>query len=157
MEKDGDQEIKLQTITQQFRATKDGYALTELQIGELNTTRKGMNAISIMLEAFLEITRPIMLRSINIMNAQTSGLRGATLLQALGQSMNETIKMCAYGMTVMTEQAMALGRIDFIEENTISEVKAIQSANDQVWNDFTRVQYDSVMEHANLLLEHKAL
>jgi hypothetical protein len=157
IKRDHDMEIELQTLTQQFRATKDGYAMTELQIGELNTTKKGMNAISIMLNAFLEVTRPIMMRAIVIINAQTSGLRGAGLLHALGQTMNETIKMCAFGMTVMTEQALALGRIDFLEKDTISEVRRIQSANDKVWNEFTKIQYDKVMERAVPLLEHNPL
>lgn len=154
---DNNLEIALQTVTQEFRATKDGYAMTELQIGELSTTKKGMNAISIMLDAFLKVTRPIMMRSIVILNAQSSGLRGAALLQSLGQSMNETLKMCAYGMTVMTEQAMALGRMDFLEKGTIAEVKQIQAANDKVWDQFTKTQYDNVMKRTKPLLEHAAL
>ncbi|MFA5961605.1 MAG: hypothetical protein WC848_02910 [Parcubacteria group bacterium] len=154
MEQDNDREIELQTVTQTFRATKDGHAMTELQIGELNTTRKAMNAISIMLDAFLKVTRPIMMRSIVIMNAQSSGLKGATLLQALGQSMNESLKMCAYGMTVMTEQAMALGRMEFLEKGTVAEVKQIQLANDKVWNEFTKTQYEQVMQRTKPLLEH---
>ena len=157
VQSNNNREIELQTVTQEFRATKDGYAMTELQIGELSTTKKGMNAISIMLDAFLKVTRPIMMRSIVILNAQSSGLRGAALLQSLGQSMNETLKMCAYGMTVMTEQAMALGRMDFLEKGTIAEVKNIQLANDKVWDQFTKTQYENVMQRTKPLIEHAAL
>jgi hypothetical protein len=36
----------------------------------------------------------------------------------------------------------------------VEEVKKIQAANDEVWNDFTKTQYDLVMEKARPLLEH---
>ena len=65
--------------------------------------------------------------------------------------MNETVKMCAYGMTVMTERAVALGRMDFVDPDMVEEVKKIQTQNDAVWNDFTKTQYDLVMEKARPL------
>ncbi len=157
MSTDDQREVSLQTTTQEFRAAKDGYKLTEVQIGELAVTYKAINAISIMLDAFLKVTRPIQQRAIVIINSQAGGLKGATLLAALSQTMNETIKMCAYGMTVMTEQAVALGRMDFVDPNMVEEVKKIQTSNDAVWNDFTKTQYDLVMEKARPLLEHKEL
>ena len=120
--------------------------MTELQIGELTTTLKAINAISTMLNAFIKVTRPIMMRSIVIINAQRDGIQAANMLYALSESMNSTIKMCAYGMTHMTEQAVMLGNKDFIEDDTIEEVKTIQAANDKVWKEFTRKQYDNVME-----------
>ena len=140
MATDDEREVKLQTITQEFRAAKDGYKLTEVQIGELAVTYKAINAISIMLDAFLKVTRPIQQRAIVIINSQAGGLKGAALLAALSQTMNETIKMCAYGMTVMTERAVALGRMDFVDPNMVEEVKKIQASNDAVWNDFTKTQ-----------------
>ena len=157
MATDDEREVTLQTTTQEFRATKDGYKLTEVQIGELAVTYKAINAIGIMLDAFLKVTRPIQQRAIVIINAQAGGLKGAQLLAALSQTMNETIKMCAYGMTVMTEQAVALGRMDFVDPNMVEEVKRVQASNDAVWNDFTKTQYDLVMEKARPLLEHKEL
>ena len=157
MSTDDQREVALQTTTQEFRASKDGYKLTEVQIGELAVTYKAINAISIMLDAFLKVTRPIQQRAIVIINSQAGGLKGAALLAALSQTMNETIKMCAYGMTVMTEQAVALGRMDFVDPNMVEEVKKIQTSNDAVWNDFTKTQYDLVMEKARPLLEHKEL
>jgi hypothetical protein len=110
-----------------------------------------------MLDAFLKVTRPIQQRAIIIINSQAGGLRGAELLAALSRTMNETIKMCAYGMTVMTERAVALGKMDFVDPNMIEEVKRIQASNDAVWNDFTKTQYELVMEKARPLLEHKEL
>src|SRR5208283_2509911 len=157
MATDDEREVTLQTTTQEFRATKDGYKLTEVQIGELAVTYKAINAIGIMLDAFLKVTRPIQQRAIVIINAQAGGLKGAQLLAALSQTMNETIKMCAYGMTVMTEQAVALGQMDFVDPNMVEEVKRVQASNDAVWNDFTKTQYDLVMEKARPLLEHKEL
>jgi hypothetical protein len=157
MSTDDQREITLQTTTQEFRAAKDGYKLTEVQIGELAVTYKAINAISIMLDAFLKVTRPIQQRAIVIINSQAGGLQGAALLAALSQTMNETVKMCAYGMTVMTERAVALGRMDFVDPNMVEEVKKIQAENDGVWNDFTKTQYDLVMEKARPLLEHKEL
>ena len=157
MSTDDQREVSLQTTTQEFRAARDGYKLTEVQIGELAVTYKAINAISIMLDAFLKVTRPIQQRAIVIINSQAGGLKGAALLAALSQTMNETIKMCAYGMTVMTEQAVALGRMDFVDPNMVEEVKKIQTQNDAVWNDFTKTQYDLVMEKARPLLEHKEL
>ncbi len=157
MSTDDQREVSLQTTTQEFRAAKDGYKLTEVQIGELAVTYKAINAISIMLDAFLKVTRPIQQRAIVIINSQAGGLKGATLLAALSQTMNETIKMCAYGMTVMTERAVALGRMDFVDPNMVEEVKKIQTQNDAVWNDFTKTQYDLVMEKARPLLEHREL
>ncbi len=157
MATDDEREVTLQTTTQEFRATKDGYKLTEVQIGELAVTYKAINAIGIMLDAFLKVTRPIQQRAIVIINAQASGLKGAQLLAALSQTMNEAVKMCAYGMTVMTEQAVALGRMDFVDPNMVEEVKRVQASNDAVWNDFTKTQYDLVMEKARPLLEHKEL
>ena len=157
MSTDDQREITLQTTTQEFRAAKDGYKLTEVQIGELAVTYKAINAISIMLDAFLKVTRPIQQRAIVIINSQAGGLQGAALLAALSQTMNETVKMCAYGMTVMTERAVALGRMDFVDPDMVEEVKKIQAANDGVWNDFTKTQYDLVMEKARPLLEHKEL
>jgi len=157
MSTDDQREITLQTTTQEFRASKDGYKLTEVQIGELAVTYKAINAVSIMLDAFLKVTRPIQQRAIVIINSQAGGLKGAALLAALSQTMNETIKMCAYGMTVMTERAVALGRMDFVDPNMVEEVKKIQTQNDAVWNDFTKTQYDLVMEKARPLLEHKEL
>jgi hypothetical protein len=157
MSTDDQREVTLQTTTQEFRAAKDGYKLTEVQIGELSVTYKAINAISIMLDAFLKVTRPIQQRAIVIINSQAGGLKGAALLAALSQTMNETIKMCAYGMTVMTERAVALGRMDFVDPNMVEEVKKIQASNDAVWNDFTKTQYDLVMEKARPLLEHKEL
>ena len=157
MSTDDQREVSLQTTTQEFRAAKDGYKLTEVQIGELAVTYKAINAISIMLDAFLKVTRPIQQRAIVIINSQAGGLKGAALLAALSQTMNETIKMCAYGMTVMTERAVALGRMDFVDPNMVEEVKKIQTSNDAVWNDFTKTQYDLVMEKARPLLEHKEL
>jgi len=151
---DNDREIALQTAIQMLRASKDGYYMTELQIGELTVTLKATNAISIMLNAYLKVTRPIMLRSITLINAQKDGIRAADLLSALGESMNHTLKMCAYGMTVMTEQAVMLGNQDFLKTTTVDEVKKIQAANDKVWSDFTKKQYDKVMEKAKPLLEH---
>jgi hypothetical protein len=65
--------------------------------------------------------------------------------------------MCAYGMTVMTERAVALGRMDFVDPAMVEEVKRVQASNDAVWNDFTKTQYDLVMEKARPLLEHKEL
>ena len=157
MATDDEREVTLQTTTQEFRATKDGYKLTEVQIGELAVTYKAINAISIMLDAFLKVTRPIQQRAIVIINSQAGGLKGAQLLAALSQTMNDTVKMCAYGMTVMTERAVALGRMDFVDPNMVEEVKKIQATNDAVWNDFTKTQYDLVMEKARPLLEHKEL
>jgi len=157
MSTDDQREITLQTTTQEFRASKDGYKLTEVQIGELAVTYKAINAVSIMLDAFLKVTRPIQQRAIVIINSQASGLQGAALLAALSQTMNETVKMCAYGMTVMTERAVALGRMDFVDADMVDEVKKIQAQNDGVWNDFTKTQYDLVMEKARPLLEHKEL
>ncbi len=157
MSTDDQREVALQTTTQEFRASKDGYKLTEVQIGELAVTYKAINAISIMLDAFLKVTRPIQQRAIVIINSQAGGLKGAALLAALSQTMNETIKMCAYGMTVMTERAVALGRMDFVDPTMVEEVKKIQTQNDAVWNDFTKTQYDLVMEKARPLLEHKEL
>lgn len=157
MVNDDDREVALQTTTQEFRASKDGYRMTEIQIGELAVTHKAINAVEIMLNSFLKVTRPIMMRSIVILNSQSSGLKGAMLLQALGQTMNDTLRMCAYGMTVMTEQAVALGRMDFLEPATVEEVKKIQASNDAVWNDFTKDQYALVMQKAQPLLEHKEL
>ncbi len=157
MSTDDQREVSLQTTTQEFRAAKDGYKLTEVQIGELAVTYKAINAISIMLDAFLKVTRPIQQRAIVIINSQAGGLKGAALLAALSQTMNETIKMCAYGMTVMTERAVALGRMDFVDPTMVEEVKKIQTQNDAVWNDFTKTQYDLVMEKARPLLEHKEL
>jgi hypothetical protein len=157
MATDDEREVTLQTTTQEFRATKDGYKLTEVQIGELAVTYKAINAIGIMLDAFLKVTRPIQQRAIVIINAQAGGLKGAQLLAALSQTMNEAVKMCAYGMTVMTEQAVALGRMDFVDPNMVEEVKRVQASNDAVWNDFTKTQYDLVMEKARPLLEHKEL
>ena len=157
MSTDDQREVALQTTTQEFRASKDGYKLTEVQIGELAVTYKAINAISIMLDAFLKVTRPIQQRAIVIINSQSGGLKGAALLAALSQTMNETIRMCAYGMTVMTEQAVALGKMDFVDPNMVEEVKKIQTSNDAVWNDFTKTQYDLVMEKARPLLEHKEL
>jgi len=157
MSTDDQREITLQTTTQEFRAAKDGYKLTEVQIGELAVTYKAINAISIMLDAFLKVTRPIQQRAIVIINSQAGGLKGAALLAALSQTMNETVKMCAYGMTVMTERAVALGRMDFVDPDMVEEVKKIQASNDAVWNDFTKTQYDLVMEKARPLLEHKEL
>jgi ribosome-binding protein aMBF1 (putative translation factor) len=157
MSTDDQREVSLQTTTQEFRAARDGYKLTEVQIGELAVTYKAINAISIMLDAFLKVTRPIQQRAIVIINSQAGGLKGAALLAALSQTMNETIKMCAYGMTVMTERAVALGRMDFVDPNMVEEVKKIQTQNDAVWNDFTKTQYDLVMEKARPLLEHKEL
>ncbi|MGO8945338.1 MAG: hypothetical protein ACLQJ7_16910 [Syntrophobacteraceae bacterium] len=157
MSTDDQREVTLQTTTQEFRAAKDGYKLTEVQIGELAVTYKAINAVSIMLDAFLKVTRPIQQRAIVIINSQASGLQGAALLAALSQTMNETVKMCAYGMTVMTERAVALGRMDFVDADMVDEVKKIQAQNDGVWNDFTKTQYDLVMEKARPLLEHKEL
>ena len=157
MSTDDQREVSLQTTTQEFRAARDGYKLTEVQIGELAVTYKAINAISIMLDAFLKVTRPIQQRAIVIINSQAGGLKGAALLAALSQTMNETIKMCAYGMTVMTERAVELGRMDFVDPNMVEEVKKIQTQNDAVWNDFTKTQYDLVMEKARPLLEHKEL
>jgi hypothetical protein len=157
MATDDEREVTLQTTTQELRATRDGYKLTEVQIGELAVTYKAINAISIMLDAFLKVTRPIQQRAIIIINSQAGGLRGAELLAALSRTMNETIKMCAYGMTVMTERAVALGKMDFVDPNMIEEVKRIQASNDAVWNDFTKTQYELVMEKARPLLEHKEL
>ncbi len=157
MSTDDEREVKLQTTTQEFRAARDGYKLTEVQIGELAVTYKAINAISIMLDAFLKVTRPIQQRAIVIINAQAGGLQGAQLLAALSQTMNETIKMCAYGMTVMTERAVALGQMDFVDPNMVEEVKRVQASNDAVWNDFTKTQYDLVMEKARPILEHKEL
>ena len=157
MSTDDQREVSLQTTTQEFRAARDGYKLTEVQIGELAVTYKAINAISIMLDAFLKVTRPIQQRAIVIINSQAGGLKGAALLAALSRTMNETIKMCAYGMTVMTERAVALGRMDFVDPNMVEEVKKIQTQNDAVWNDFTKTQYDLVMEKARPLLEHKEL
>ncbi len=157
MSTDDEREVKLQTTTQEFRAARDGYKLTEVQIGELAVTYKAINAISIMLDAFLKVTRPIQQRAIVIINAQAGGLQGAQLLAALSQTMNETIKMCAYGMTVMTERAVALGQMEFVDPNMVEEVKRIQASNDAVWNDFTKTQYDLLMEKARPLLEHKEL
>ena len=157
MSTDDQREVSLQTTTQEFRAARDGYKLTEVQIGELAVTYKAINAISIMLDAFLKVTRPIQQRAIVIINSKAGGLKGAALLAALSQTMNETIKMCAYGMTVMTERAVALGRMDFVDPNMVEEVKKIQTQNDAVWNDFTKTQYDLVMEKARPLLEHKEL
>jgi hypothetical protein len=157
MATDDEREVKLQTTTQEFRAAKDGYKLTEVQIGELAVTYKAINAISIMLDAFLKVTRPIQQRAITIINSQAGGLQGAQLLAALSQTMNETVRMCAYGMTVMTERAVALGQMDFVDPNMVEEVKKIQTANDMVWNEFTKTQYDLVMEKARPLLEHKEL
>jgi len=157
MATDDEREVTLQTTTQEFRAAKDGYKLTEVQIGELAVTYKAINAISIMLDAFLKVTRPIQQRAIVIINAQAGGLQGAQLLAALSQTMNETIKMCAYGMTVMTERAVALGQMDFVDPNMVEEVKRVQASNDAVWNDFTKTQYDLVMEKARPILEHKEL
>ncbi len=157
MATDDEREVKLQTTTQEFRAAKDGYKLTEVQIGELAVTYKAINAISIMLDAFLKVTRPIQQRAIVIINSQSGGLRGAQLLAALSRTMNETVRMCAYGMTVMTERAVALGRMDFVDPGMVEEVKKVQDANDAVWNDFTKTQYDLVMEKARPLLEHKEL
>ena len=71
--------------------------------------------------------------------------------------MNDTIKMCAYGMTVMTERAIALGRMDFVDPAMVEEVGKIQAENDTVWNDFTKTQYELVMEKARPLLEDKEL
>ncbi len=157
MSTDDQREVTLQTTTQEFRAAKDGYKLTEVQIGELAVTYKAINAVNIMLDAFLKVTRPIQQRAIVIINSQASGLQGAALLAALSQTMNETVKMCAYGMTVMTERAVALGRMDFVDADMVDEVKKIQAQNDGVWNDFTKTQYDLVMEKARPLLEHKEL
>ena len=157
MSTDDQREITLQTTTQEFRAAKDGYKLTEVQIGELAVTYKAINAISIMLDAFLKVTRPIQQRAIVIINSQAGGLRGARLLAVLSQTMNDTVRMCAYGMTVMTERAVALGRMDFVDADMVDEVKKIQAQNDGVWNDFTKTQYDLVMEKARPLLEHKEL
>ncbi len=157
MATDDEREVTLQTTTQEFRATKDGYKLTEVQIGELAVTYKAINAIGIMLDAFLKVTRPIQQRAIVIINAQAGGLKGAQLLAALSQTMNEAVKMCAYGMTVMTERAVALGKMDFVDPNMVEEVKRVQASNDAVWNDFTKTQYDLVMEKARPLLEHKEL
>ncbi len=126
MATDVEREVTLQTTTQEFRAAKDGYKLTEVQIGELAVTYKAINAISIMLDAFLNVTRPIEQRAIVIINSQAGGLRGAELLAALSRTMNETVRMCAFGMTVMTERAVALGQMDFVDPNMIEEVKRIQ-------------------------------
>ncbi|MBU4501090.1 MAG: hypothetical protein KKA79_00745 [Nanoarchaeota archaeon] len=150
---DNDREVALQTTTQELRASKDGYAMTELQIGELTTTLKAINAISTMLNAFIKVTRPIMMRSIVIINAQRDGIQAANMLYALSESMNSTIKMCAYGMTHMTEQAVMLGNKDFLEKGTIEEVKEIQAANDRVWKDFTKKQYAQVMAKVKPLQE----
>ena len=157
MADDDEREVKLQTTTQEFRAAKDGYKLTEIQIGELAVTYKAINAIGIMLDAFLKVTRPIQQRAIVIINSQAGGLQGAQLLAALSRTMNDTVRMCAYGMTVMTERAVALGRMEFVDPGMVDEVKKIQDANDAVWNDFTKTQYDLVMEKARPLLEHKEL
>ena len=78
-------------------------------------------------------------------------------MQLLSRTMNDTIKMCAYGMTVMTERAIALGRMDFVDPAMVEEVGKIQAENDTVWNDFTKTQYELVMEKARPLLEHKEL
>lgn len=152
--KDNDQELAVQTMTQELRATEDGYKMTELQIGQLTTTLKSINAISTMLKAFLKVTEPIMRRSIVILNAQKAGIDAANLLYALSETMNHTLKICSYGMTVMTQQAVALGNKDFLEKHTIDEVKSIQQANNKVWDDFTKVQYAKVMEKVQPLLSY---
>jgi hypothetical protein len=157
MATDDAREIKLQTTTQEFRAARDGYKLTEVQIGELAVTFKAINAIGIMLDSFLKVTKPIQQRAIAIINSQAGGLQGAQLLAALSRTMNETVRMCAYGMTAMTERAVALGRMDFVDPNMLEEVKKIQTENDAVWNEFTKAQYDLVMAKARPLLEHKEL
>lgn len=150
--KDNDMELAVQTLTQELRATEDGYKMTELQIGQLTTTLKSINAISTMLKAFLKVTEPIMKRSIVILNAQKAGIDAANLLYALSETMNHTLKICSYGATVMTQQAVALGNKDFLEKHTIDEVKAIQEANNKVWDSFTQAQYAKVMEKVQPLL-----
>lgn len=151
---DNDLELALQTVTQELRATKDGYHMTDLQIGQLTTTLKSINAISTMLKAFLKVTEPIMRRSIVILNTQQAGIDAANLLYALSESINHTLKMCSYGMTVMTQQAVMLGNKDFLEKHTTDEVKQIQAANDAVWDNFTRTQVAKVMEKAKPLLSY---
>lgn len=154
---DGANEIALQKATQELKAVNDGYKMTEIQIGQMNTTLKAMSAIGTMLEAFLKVTKPIMMKSIIIINSQASGTRGAALLNALGQTMNETLKICSLGMTVMTQQAMTLGSQEFLKTATVEEVKAIQATNDTTWRDFTRTQYDLVMKRIQPILEHPEL
>jgi hypothetical protein len=65
--------------------------------------------------------------------------------------------MCAHGITGMTERAVRLGWMDFVNPNMVEEVNKIQTQYSAVWNDFTKTQYDVVMEKARLLLEHKKL
>ncbi len=149
---DNDKELDLQTTTQDLRATEEGFNMTELQIGQLTTTHKTANAISTMLKAFLRVTEPIMKRSIVILNAQKAGIEASELLYALSETMNYTLKICSYGMTVMTQQAIMLGNKDFLEKHTIEEVKTIQKANDSLWDHFTETQYAKVMEKMQPLL-----
>lgn len=151
---DNDRDLALQTVIQQLRASKDGYKMTEMQIGQLSTTLKSLSSISTMLKSFLKVTRPIMMRSITILNAEREGIRAANLLYALSESMNATLKMCAYGMTHMTEQAVMLGNKDFLENATVEEVKRIQDANDKIWKEFTDKQYQNVLAKVKPIMEH---